>query len=679
MQRYLGFIIGILLLSLGKVKAYSFEDTSLLRRSFIDTLPDYQLKEVLIQSRKIHDKELRSPMPVQIMDKESIENLNNLSVADAIRYFSGTQLKDYGGIGGLKTMNVRSMGSHHTTVFYNGMPLGNAQNGQVDLGRISLQNISLIKLYQAQSNNLFQPAQAFASGATLYLETKVPTFKKNNKTNLKASFQTGSFGLLNPSLNWEQKISTNISSSLSTEYTTANGRYPFQYANGSFDTSAIRQNADITAWRMEAGFYGQFPDSSTWRIQAYHYQSKRGLPGAAVSNHFENHQRLWNKDQFIQAKWNKIFNPNYAIKINTKYAYHYTRYLDPFYTNNQGKLENQYQDKSFYASLANQFTITPFWKTVFSVDYHWNKLNADVYHFPFPTRHTIQAVVASKLHFEYFQLQGSLLETYVKDEVEKYTGAGKKTELTPTITTSWQPIRKINIRLRGFYKNIFRMPTFNDLYYTFVGNTKLQPEYIQQWDAGLTYHHLFANKIWKYISFTADVYHNIITDKIIATPGTNLFRWTMSNIGKVDIKGIDFQLDNRFLLAQQFFLKIGLNYTYQEALDVTNKNYQYKNQIPYSPKHSGSAIASIEWKSWHLNYSFIYTGDRYSQTSNIQQYYIPAWYTHDLSINKQWKFKEWGFKLSAEVNNLANQHYDVIQNFPMPGRSYRIGLSIHLL
>src|SRR5699024_4044258 len=173
-------------------------------------------------------------------------------------------------------------------------------------------------------------------------------------------------------------------------------------------------------------------------------------------------------------------------------AYHYTHYLDPFYTNNQGKLENKYHDKSFYASLANQFTITPFWKTVLSVDYHWNKLDADVYHFPFPTRHTLQAVIASKLHFKYFQLQGSLLETYVKDEVKKYTGAGEKAELTPTITASWQPIHKVNLRLRGFYKNIFRMPTFNDLYYTFVGNTKLQPEYVQQWDLGLTYHYSFA-------------------------------------------------------------------------------------------------------------------------------------------------------------------------------------------
>ena len=67
--------------------------------------------------------------------------MNSFSVADAIRYFSGLQIKDYGGVGGLKTVNIRSMGTNHMGVYYNGIQLGNAQNGQVDLGKFSLENI----------------------------------------------------------------------------------------------------------------------------------------------------------------------------------------------------------------------------------------------------------------------------------------------------------------------------------------------------------------------------------------------------------------------------------------------------------------------------------------------------------------------------------------------------------
>ena len=36
--------------------------------------------------------------PVQILSGKELEKLNVYSVADALRYFSGVQIKDYGGI-----------------------------------------------------------------------------------------------------------------------------------------------------------------------------------------------------------------------------------------------------------------------------------------------------------------------------------------------------------------------------------------------------------------------------------------------------------------------------------------------------------------------------------------------------------------------------------------------------
>ena len=83
----------------------------------------------------------REVIPGQKLSGPQLQNLSTFSVADAIRYFSGVQIKDYGGIGGVKTINVRSMGTNHMGIFYNGVQLGNAQNGQIDLGRFSLDNV----------------------------------------------------------------------------------------------------------------------------------------------------------------------------------------------------------------------------------------------------------------------------------------------------------------------------------------------------------------------------------------------------------------------------------------------------------------------------------------------------------------------------------------------------------
>ena len=85
-----------------------------------DSLTMLSIEEVVITATR-NKFNVISPMPTQLLQGKELEKLNSLSVADAIRYFSGVQLKDYGGVGGIKTINVRSLGSAHTAVFYDGI------------------------------------------------------------------------------------------------------------------------------------------------------------------------------------------------------------------------------------------------------------------------------------------------------------------------------------------------------------------------------------------------------------------------------------------------------------------------------------------------------------------------------------------------------------------------------
>ena len=66
-------------------------------------------------------KSFREVIPSQKLSGKELQKLNSHSVADALRYFSGVQLKDYGGVGGIKTVNIRSMGTNHMGVFYDGI------------------------------------------------------------------------------------------------------------------------------------------------------------------------------------------------------------------------------------------------------------------------------------------------------------------------------------------------------------------------------------------------------------------------------------------------------------------------------------------------------------------------------------------------------------------------------
>jgi outer membrane cobalamin receptor len=615
--------------------------------------------------------------PVQTLSGIALEKMNSLSVADAVRFFSGVQLKDYGGLGGLKTLNVRSMGTNHTGVFYDGIQLGNAQNGTVDLGRFSLDNIEQIDLYNAQKGAILQPAKGFASASAIYLQSRKPAFYGGEKTHGKFAFKTGSFGLINPSVRLEQRLSDRLSAVVSSEWLHGNGRYKFRYTNGTYDTTAIRENAAIDAARVEAGLYGQLKDSSTWQAKVYYYNSTRGLPGAIVSNKFLNGQHQWDRNLFIQSSYNKQFGKRYTLLLNAKFMYDYVRYLDTAIVTVNGPLMNRYQQKEYYVSAANQYKITSFWDVALSADFQVNEMTAvNLDHFAIPTRYSTLVAAATQLHLGPVELQGNLLGTIVNETTKAYTAGRDFHALSPTVLAAWQPFKGQDLKFRAFYKNIFRMPTFNDMYYNTVGNPALRPEYTKQYNIGAGYTRN-TNGFLQYFSLQADAYYSHVKDKIVASPGRN-FQWMMQNIGVVDIYGIDASVQLSPVLLQAVKTDFSVKYTYQKAMDMSSPaEVNYKDQIAYIPVHSGSFIAHASWNKWDVNYSFIYVGERYFLNTNIPLYYMEPWYTSDLSVSTSFLSGHKLVKLTGELNNIFNQYYDVVINYPMPGRYYRLTASIN--
>ena len=81
-----------------------------------DTL--LHLPEVVI-TENYRNRAVRSALPTQILTEKAIQNLNALQISDVVKHFSGVTVKDYGGIGGLKTVSVRGLGASHTAVGYN--------------------------------------------------------------------------------------------------------------------------------------------------------------------------------------------------------------------------------------------------------------------------------------------------------------------------------------------------------------------------------------------------------------------------------------------------------------------------------------------------------------------------------------------------------------------------------
>ena len=651
-----------------------------------------QLETVAVVAKH---KPYQAVIPSQTLSGKELQQLNAHSVADAIRYFAGVQLKDYGGVGGIKTLDIRSMGTNHMGVFYDGIQLGNAQNGQIDLGKYSLDNIESIQLYNGQKSEIFQSAKDFGSAGTVYITTRRPRFEEGKRYNLRVMMKTGSFGLANPSALWEYKLSQRVSLSANVEYTYATGRYKFRYrkifSDGTlaWDTTAVRQNGDVYALRAEAGLFGSI-NGGQWNVKAYFYDSERGIPGAIVNNVWKNAQRQWDRNLFAQGSLRKRFSSRYVMMLNAKYARDYMHYNNPDTT--LMYIDNEFWQQEVYVSAANKFSIFQNWDVNLSVDYQWNTLDANLTQFVYPTRHTALAALATAFTYGGFKAQASVLGTFVSDRSKIMNGGnmlGYRTKhfdkFTPAVFVAYQPFEHHDFDVRAFYKRIFRMPTFNDLYYTDIGNADLRPEYASQYDVGARYTCHMADGVLRSINVSADAYYNYVTDKIIAVPkGTGQYRWMMMNIGKVKIRGVDATARAEFALPYGIGLNTQLNYTYQRAQDYTDPTDNadeagtYKGQIAYIPRHSGSVIVGGEWQRLKLNYSFIYVGERYHNSSNIAANYEQPWYTHDISGSYEMKLGTTLVKATLEVNNLINQQYEVICNYPMPGRNFKVILSFEI-
>ncbi|MBO9585019.1 MAG: TonB-dependent receptor [Flavobacterium sp.] len=651
------------------------------------------LKEVVLKG-----KPYQEVIPVQSLSGVLLENLATHNVADALRYFAGTQIKDYGGVGGLKTVDVRNMGTHHVGVFYDGIQLGNAQNGLTDLGKYSLDDMESLTMYNGQKSEIFQSAKDFASASIIYLRTKRPVFSGHKKTNLLVRYKTMSINYHDPSFRWEQKLSDKVSWSVSSEYIKSNGQYKFRYkrknqdGSTAYDTTATRWNSDIEALRFESGLFGQL-NKGTWDAKVYYYDSERGAPGAIVENKFRDGFRQFDKNFFSQASLVKDISEKYKFQLKGKFAYDYTHYIARDTTNVLGETvtegaqsDDSYFQQEAYFSAVNMYSISSTWDVSLSTDFQYNKLNATrrgiQTQFSFPQRYTALVSLASSYRYEGFKVLGNVLATRVIEEVKYNAKAPNKTEFTPAIFLGYTPFKQYDFNLRAFAKRIFRMPTFNDLYYTMVGSSTLRPEYMNQYDVGFTYNFPVKESFFDRFSLQADAYYTNTKDKIIAAPTGNLFRWMMTNIGQVKGKGVETVL-NMATHIDKVNLTANLTYTYSQSQDFTKVSglemSSYGDQIPYTPWHSGSGIVNAGYESWNFNYSFIYVGKRYNgNVNNIKVNEVQPWYTHDLAVQKSFAFENYKLNGAIEVNNAFNQQYEVIYNYPMPGRTFKFIISFEL-
>lgn len=580
---------------------------------------------------------------VQVLSGPTLENLSTSSVSDALKFFSGVQIKDYGGLGGQKTVNVRSLGSQHVGVYLDGVRITNVQNGTVDLGKFSLDNIESVELYNANKTALLMSASEFASASTVYITTKKPS-----GTGGSIQYSYGSYQSHNAKCHFSfKKYFT-----LSAEYANTKGNYPFEYHSEYEDTVGIRQNSDIVFGRAEvAAFYKNFT------AHVYYYQSERGIPGGVVrrlSNKYTNVGREWDRNVFGQLSYTNTWGLH-SVKFISKYTNDFLHYRSDYPENISVHLNNKYIQQDVYNS--GTYALDFKWiKVSASTDIRWSDLRCDVKYFDYVSRLDIKSGLSMLVQYGGLSVFSNCLFTAVKDSTPNRAKTLFKPTGNVTLNFKYGPLS-----FRAFYKQVFRVPTLNDLYYTQVGNRNLKPELTNQIDLGLTFSNSWCN-------LQTDFYYNLVKDRIVCMPLKGSYQWSMMNYGKTRCFGID--VSARFKYKNHSWF---ITATYQDDRNRTDPMQKcYNDFVCYSPQFSASAIYTLSWKNFDIAISHMYVGKRYWLYENDLDEPLSPYNCTDVKLSYSYN----DFVISAECQNLFNNHYEIVQRWPMPGRLIKVTLKI---
>nr|NJM04409.1 TonB-dependent receptor [Desulfobacula sp.] len=268
-----------------------------------------------------------------------------------------------------------------------------------------------------------------------------------------------------------------------------------------------------------------------------------------------------------------------------------------------------------------------------------------------------------------------------RDDYTMESSTGKSQDNTnwiPSVGAAYKIIPGLSVR--GNYAEGFKVPTPDQLFRynnygsaILEGNPNLQPEKSKTYEFGMDY-----NK--GAVSSGLTYFDTAFEDKIeyyIPDPSLVPTYWSYRNIPGASISGIEGSL--RFDIGRMF----GWNL---ELAPYTSLTYltEYKDdrtgaKLYYNPEWKASYGLRFGMKDLGLvsKLNFAYFSDQliddYEKTGRKT---LDGYTVADLTISKTlFSMKEYGdVSIKADIRNLFNKDYAVVQGYPSPGRSFYFSL-----
>lgn len=627
------------------------------------------LQEFEVVSERVR-KEVTSTAPLFNLTNERMKTMGVTDISDALHRLPGINIRDYGGAGGMKTVSVRGFGTTHTGVIYDGIVLSDCQSGKIDLSRYSLDNVGSLSLIVGDNSDIFVPAKASASAASIIISSMSVPGPMDSLWHVTGQMRVGSFGTYNPYFKVGKSLTPKFSFSVIGEYTHAKNNYPFTLENGKLVTRERRNNSMMNSWHGEINTRWRLTPASMLDAKVYYYDNNRQLPGPVILYNPICNEKLRDRNFFGHLTYKNLSLSKFSFQGLAKFNWDASLYHDEDGKYPGGILDEDYFQREVYVSGSALYVPTDKLVFNYSADYFYNNLTTNQMEVVGPWRHSVLQSFTGKFQNSWLLATARLLWSIYDNGVKEGISSKDENKLSPSLSVSVQPMRNRLFFIRASYKNIFRMPTFNETYYFRMGSTSLKPEDTDQFNFGLTWQYNSTNWL-NALVLTGDVYYNNVKDKIVALP-TNMFIWTMTNMDKARAFGVDVTASATFNIARRQSLVFAGNYSWQRVQPRTSPtDPDYNKQVAYTPIHSGAA--SLSWENPWVDVVVHTTGasDRYGTSSNLPITRIKGYMEMGAALIRSFKIKRNTIDLRFDLTNILDTQYEIVGNYPMPGRAWK--------
>lgn len=604
----------------------------------------------------------------QSLDEREISNSNSEDIGGLLHKFTGITVKNYGGVGAIKTISFRGVSGTHTGIVLDGFLLQNNQIGQVDLSTLTTENLQQIKFVNGLNAEELAPVSAMNLGNYLSLSSFESTFPRED-VSLRTQSKFGSFGYLDNYFAIKQRLSRCFYS-ISGRYRVYRGDFDYSFKNGYQSLISNRINNDIKDGGVKLTF-GSLIGSSSRILTTYQNNGfTKGLPGPVILYNGFSNQRLKSIGQSLNTEFiyckQKLSSRFYISGLESILFYD-----DPSFLNKNQNYSESYLNRSIQIGNSSKYILRDsIFKLIVGAEHTISDLKTLQSIIGVPKRIHTQFLLGFKGEKNFYNYTVQVGKQFAQtNSTDRISIDQPWTSLF--IVESVKPLKWMGSP-RIWFKKTYRLPSFGELYYNQIGNSKLNPELVYQSNIGSTFK---VSKINTEIA--VDVYKNFIEDKIVAIPTKNLFVWSIQNVGKVEVNGLDVNMMVSADVSRSK-LNIKLGYSYQSVVDVTSINSPtYGHQIAYLPKHSFHTEILFNRNEWmQVGYNLVFISKRYSLNENIEFNEVPSFFVSDVFLNLTLSLKKnHVFKVGLTVKNCLNASYESIRSYVMPGRNYLLSLS----